>query len=374
MPDNRNYHDDEWRYQPPGSRREEGDPEVPASLIFMEMMRRAASQPDPDAPPDHAQDSAAFADAPSVPAVPGPASPGTGEPSSAQLIAEALDTPPRQDYDTAREVHRVRRVKRRQARRRTRRVGLIGGFTRTVLVAVIAAGLMATIFSFWTDPRYFKAEVRAELQVALATDVSTPRATGMPTPPWLRRIGIVSGHRGPENDPGAVCPDGLTEREINFNVAQLVVRNLRGRGYSVDLLDEFDPRLNNYQAAALISIHSNTCQDWGGEIVSGYLVAKAAARPEGGPDVTLAECIADHYGQLSQLERRIHLTVDMTEYHTFREIHPLTPAAIIELGFMLADRALLTEQPDLLARGVTDGILCFLEPGMEPPTEAPPPG
>jgi hypothetical protein len=48
----------------------------------------------------------------------------------------------------------------------------------------------------------------------------------------------------------------------------------------------------------------------------------------------------------------------MTNYHTFREIHQHTPAAIIELGFMLADRALLTGQPELLGQAVNDAILC----------------
>lgn len=367
MPNEHNHYEDEGSgYQPPLSQNDGGKSDVPASLIFMEMMRRAASQPNADAPENEI-----YHDEPAQ------LPPENGyetepKPSSADLIADALQSVPPQDYDNAKEAQRIRRVKRRQARRKTRRVGMIGGFSRTILIGIIAAGLMATIFSFWTDPRYIKAELRAELQVALATDAATPRATGMPTPPWLRRIGIVSGHRGPEDDPGAICPDGLTEREINFNVAQLVVRNLRGRGYSVDLLDEFDPRLNNYQAAALVSIHSNTCQNWGGEIVSGYLVAKASARPEGGPDVTLTECIAEHYGQLSQLERRFSLTEDMTNYHTFREIHPLTPASIIELGFMLADRPLLTEQPDLLARAITDGILCFMEPGTTETPAAPP--
>jgi len=180
------------------------------------------------------------------------------------------------------------------------------------------------------------------------------------TPNWMQRIGIVSGHRGPENDPGAVCPDGLTEAEINFAVAQLVVQEMQVRGYTVDLLDEFDPRLNNYQAAALVSIHANDCRDYG-ELVSGYLVARAAARPAGGFDDVLAECIGLYYGDKTQLERRFSLTVDMTDYHTFREIHPLTPAAILELGFMKDDRQLLTEQQDLLAESIVEGILCYLQ-------------
>jgi N-acetylmuramoyl-L-alanine amidase len=174
-------------------------------------------------------------------------------------------------------------------------------------------------------------------------------------------VGIVSGHRGPENDPGAVCPDGLQEADINFAVAQIVVRNLRSQGYSVDLLDEFDPRLDNYQAAALVSIHANTCQDFG-EPVSGYLVAKAAARPDGGLDTLLAECIAGTYGRATGLERMFSLTVDMTNYHTFREIHQLTPAAIIELGFLKDDRDVLTTQQDAMGQAITEGVMCFLQP------------
>ncbi|MEO8395834.1 MAG: N-acetylmuramoyl-L-alanine amidase, partial [Chloroflexota bacterium] len=202
---------------------------------------------------------------------------------------------------------------------------------------------------------------RQGLSIAMATDAVTQVPTALPTPNWARKIGIVSGHRG--NDSGAVCPDGLTEASINLSVAELVVQNLRGVGYTVDLLDEFDPRLQNYQAATLLSIHSNTCQDFG-EAVNGFIIADASARISAREDdKRLVDCIADHYAATTQLVRRIETTVDMTDYHTFREIHPLTPAAIIELGFMRGDREILTQHPDLLARGITDGILCFLEPG-----------
>jgi N-acetylmuramoyl-L-alanine amidase len=338
---------------------EEEKSEPSASVIFMEMMRREAAKSSPPAEMPYNTPHSPYSQ--------------TAQ-DTLDLSDEAASGQAPLELDTAMQEQRIRRVKRRKARRRNQTVGMVGGFLRTTLVVLISAGIMATIFSFWTDPRYINSEVRSNLQVALATNQVTLQPTGLPTPNWLRRIGIVSGHRGPENDPGAVCPDGLQEREINFNVAQLVVRNLRGLGYSVDLLDEFDPRLNNYQAAALVSLHANTCQEWpGGEIVSGYLVAKAAARPEGGEDTQLAECVATHYAPASGLERRFNLTEDMTNYHSFREIHPLTPAAIIELGFMLADRAVLTEQPDVLARAITDGILCFLEPGAATATQAPTP-
>ncbi len=270
--------------------------------------------------------------------------------------------------EAALEEQRIRRVKRRQTRRRRRTVGVLGGILRSVIVVGTAAILMATIFTWWTPTKFLNNNVRQELSVAIATSAVTLQPTGLPTPNWFRKIGIVSGHRGPNNDPGAVCDDGLTEAATVFNIAQLVVRNLRGRGYTVDLLDEFDARLNDYQATALVSIHANTCKDWG-ETVSGFLVASAAARvTEQGNDSDLVECIARHYAQVSGLERRNDgVTSDMSDYHTFREINGLTPAAIIETGFLRADRDILTQKPDVLARGITDGIICFLEPSTEPP-------
>jgi N-acetylmuramoyl-L-alanine amidase len=185
------------------------------------------------------------------------------------------------------------------------------------------------------------------------------------------RIGIVSGHRG--NDSGAVCDDGLTEAEINFNVVSYIVRDLRTLGYTVDLLDEFDARLNNYQAVALVSIHANTCQDYGYP-VSGYLISAAAARiTTRSVDDLLVECVAREYEAVSGLLRRPGVTRDMTDYHAFREIHPQTPAAILELGFMRTDRDVLTSNPERLARGIVNGVLCFVEPARDVlmPTAAP---
>lgn len=372
MPDNN-------RRRPPEDGEESPPPEksgVPASLIFMEMMRQAAAKPtgertENERPATGARPRDIHTGFPQPSTELRPTA-GTSMDSAAMPESAAVEVAQEAvEPQTPLEVQRIRRVKRRKAKRRSRTVGTIAGLFRTVVIVVIAAGLLATIFTWWTSPDFLNHQVRTDLQVALATNQASPQPTGLPTPNWMRLIGIVSGHHGPQNDPGAVCPDGLEERSINETVATMVVRNLRGLGYSVDLLDEFDPRLTNFWAAALVSIHSNTCQDWGGEVVSGFLVAKADSRPAGGEDDRLAECIAQHYSQQTKLTRRTNLTVDMTNYHSFREIHPLTPAAIIELGFMKADRDLLTGHPDLLARGITDGILCFLEPGPDGRPNAP---
>ena len=227
-----------------------------------------------------------------------------------------------------------------------------GGMLRALLIFPLVALLSAAIATFAISWQQRQPETRA-----VPTEAPTP--TIDVTPRYLRRIGIVAGHRGVYNDPGAVCEDGLTEREVNEVVAEKVVLHLRGLGYHAELLDEFDSRLKDYQAEALISLHVNDCKDYG-EYVTGYLIARAAARAVGGADDLLVQCLGENYAQATGLRVRAGVTSDMSEYHSFVEIHPYTPAAILEMGFLLADRRLLTERADIVARGVYDGILCFL--------------
>jgi N-acetylmuramoyl-L-alanine amidase len=336
-------------------------PEIDESIIIEEEALIEAFEAVPELElPD--TDSLSVHDLP--PPMPEPEPEAEAEPIVPETTIYEAPSPEEDAHLAQLEEQRIRRIRRRKEQQIRRRVGIFGGFLRSSFVVLFAAALASTIFTWFTNPQFFTARVSASLQVADSTSVSviystTPTAIPI-TPNWARRIGIVSGHRGPENDPGAVCEeDGLTEASINFAVAQLLVRELRELGYSVDLLDEFDPRLNNYQAAALVSIHSNDCRDYG-EFVSGYLVARAAARAGGGSDDVLAECIAQNYSELIPLERRFALTIDMTDYHSFREIHPLTPAAIIELGFLRGDRAILTERQSDMADGILNGILCFM--------------
>jgi len=37
-----------------------------------------------------------------------------------------------------------------------------------------------------------------------------------------------------------VCRDGLTEAQVNYDIASRVATEMRQRGYTVDVLDEFD--------------------------------------------------------------------------------------------------------------------------------------
>ncbi len=331
MPDEQQPNDDAQEHT---GKPDEPPADVPASVTFMEIMRQAAAR---KAASEGRVEQAVDVAVPEV---------------KPETPAKPPDPPPP-----------VRRVRRRAHKRARSAVSLIGGLLRAFIIVIVAAGLMATIFTWWTPNGFISEDARAGLSVAIATNAATVVPTALPTPNWARKIGIVSGHRG--NDSGAVCPDGLTEASVNLNVAEQVVQNLRGDGYTVDLLDEFDPRLNGYQAAALVSLHSNTCQDFG-EPVSGFIVAASASRITARTDDgQLVDCIAKNYAAESGLQRRMETTVDMTNYHSFREIDPLTPAAIIEMGFLLGDRQILTQHSDVLAKGITDGIRCFLEPGQK---------
>jgi N-acetylmuramoyl-L-alanine amidase len=333
--------------------------DTPAAQEFIEMMRAAAQRSAPPPAPDDPMPWSPTEATPTPDDAAWPVGAAAEDEDPAVLAAAPVPAPsPKRAQQPPPPVKR-----RSSARRGAGTLGFMGGFLRTLIIVLAAAGLTATIFTWFTPNEFINADVRSELSAAIATDSVTAVPTLQGTPNWARRIGIVSGHRGPENDPGAVCPDGLTEGEINFNVAQLVVGNLRALGYTVDLLDEFDTRLTAYQAAVLVSIHSNTCRNFG-EVVSGYLISGPSARVTvRDEDRRLVECVSENYAVASGLMRRDGLTEDMTDYHNFREIDASTPAAILELGFMLADREVLTQRQDALAQGITNGILCFLEPG-----------
>ncbi len=194
-------------------------------------------------------------------------------------------------------------------------------------------------------------------------DLRNPTPTPVPIPPTptrsITRIGIIAGHSGAQNDPGAICPDGLREVDINTDIARRVVAQLKNKSWDVLLLEEFDPRLNNFQADALVSIHSDSCIYPG---KTGFKVARVESSYTVDTENRLVACLSTRYANRTGLPFDANtITYDMTRYHAFYEIDPTTPAAIIEVGFMLDDRNLLTQRPDLVAQGIVEGILCFIQ-------------
>lgn len=202
--------------------------------------------------------------------------------------------------------------------------------------------------------------------IPLGAPTPTPRPLAQfpaaPDAPRVTRVGVIAGHAG--SDSGAVCPDGLQEVQLNTQIAGLVVGKLRARGWNVDLLDEFDARLAGYQADALISIHADSCAY---PDKTGFKVARAESSYIPSNEDVLVSCLSRYYHARTALPFDANtITFDMTRYHAFYEIHQNTPAAVIETGFMLDDRELLVERQDVVALGIVEGLLCFLE-GETPP-------
>jgi N-acetylmuramoyl-L-alanine amidase len=249
---------------------------------------------------------------------------------------------------------------------------------RNVWWAMLALAVGMTLFAVWRGEPLPSIHLTACTLTPTSTPAATVTATATvpastPTPwptltpfqpraspiPKGKRIGILSGHYGPENDPGAVCADGLREVDINVAVAERVVAALRNQGYDVDLLEEFDERLDGYQADAFVSIHSDSCDIPG---ASGFKVAHAWDSAIPYVEDMLVECLYQEYEAATGLPRHeSSITPAMHGYHAFRQIAPQTPGVIIELGFMLADRRALTDDPGRPAQGIVNGLLCFLE-------------
>lgn len=232
--------------------------------------------------------------------------------------------------------------------------------------------LLATLFNLWTPSGgWFAGNFSDKLALLLTAQ---PERDYVLTPQPQLRIGIVAGHAG--SDSGAVCYDeqgnpALTEAEVNLDIATRVQKALNAEGYQVDLLNEFDTRLNGYRAVALVSIHNDSCE-YINEEATGFKVAAALNTHDFNRATRLTECLRDRYQSATGLTFHAEsITTDMREYHAFSEINPNTIAAIIETGFLNLDQELLVKQPEKVAEGVVRGILCFVRNENVAPTPSP---
>jgi N-acetylmuramoyl-L-alanine amidase len=236
---------------------------------------------------------------------------------------------------------------------------LIRGLVLLAFLAALAVptGLLPIIPAVRADEEVPTDDGPGLAIIPLADPTPTPTLAILSPTPAIPRVGIIAGHTG--SDPGAVCPDGLQEVAVNSEIARRVVAQLQERGWQVDLLEEFDERLIGYRADAILSIHADSCTYPG---KSGFKVARAESSYIPGAEDDLVNCISRHYQEVTGLPFDANtITYDMTRYHAYYEIDRDTPAAIIETGFLLDDRELLVEQPGLVARGIVNGLVCFVE-------------
>jgi N-acetylmuramoyl-L-alanine amidase len=205
-----------------------------------------------------------------------------------------------------------------------------------------------------------------------------PNATGTlripvpknaPTGP--RRVAIQAGHWKSDDAPDELrrlIPqtgaewEGVTEVEINLDIAQRVGVILNSKGIAVDILPTTIPI--GYVADVFVALHADS--DGTGEN-NGFKMAHGARR---GPyeDALLSD-IKDAFGAATGLDYdATHVSRNMTGYYAFnwsRFQHAVaahTPAVILEMGYVSNDddRALMLDKPDLLAGAIADGVMKFL--------------
>jgi N-acetylmuramoyl-L-alanine amidase len=248
------------------------------------------------------------------------------------------------------------------ARRKKNRVNAVG---TTLGVAI----LLGILFTAWMPDSIFAAKLSEQLSLMLTPQTVSVNALNTPQPQL--RLGIVAGHSG--NDSGAVCRDAsgqvtLTEADVNMKIASLVQKDLVDKGFQVDLLNEFDTRLNGYRAVALVSIHNDSC-DYINDEATGFKVSASMDTRDVNRATRLTACLIDRYERSTGMHFHAgSITADMREYHAFSEIDPNTITAIIETGFLNLDRQILTNRTDLVANGIVQGILCFVNNENVEPT------
>lgn len=226
---------------------------------------------------------------------------------------------------------------------------------RILQTTLLTALIVATLFVAFT-PNNLSGGFSQQLAVLLTAQPEQDTLPGGTPRPQVK-IGIVAGHWG--NDSGAVCDNGTTEAELNLKIATIVQQKLTALGFETDLLQEFDPRLKGYRAAALVSIHNDSCV-YINDQATGFKVAAAMSARDTNRASRLAACLRDRYQRKVGLRWHDSVTNDMTLYHAFDEIDTNTTAAIIETGFLNLDYDILTQNTEDVADGVAEGILCFI--------------
>jgi len=234
-------------------------------------------------------------------------------------------------------------------------------FWRGLQTVLAAAFIVASLFTLWTPGSLVTSGLEAKMALALQSAQELGGVAPVLDPEEearSNRIGIVVGHYG--SDPGAVCSNGMTEAELNLEIATMVQKQLADLGYEVDLLEEFDSRLTGYRGAVVLSIHLDSCE-YVNDQATGFKVTSALSAQDVAGSQRLVACISDRYANITGLPYHAgSVTDDMTYYHAFYEIAPETSAAIIEAGFMNMDYRFLTEKTDVVAEGIAAGILCYI--------------
>ncbi len=188
--------------------------------------------------------------------------------------------------------------------------------------------------------------------------------------PW--RVGLQTGHldnavmpeelQNLEGNTGASYRD-LEEQEVMVEIVNRTAQKLEARGVIVDLLPATVPK--GYKADAFVSVHADGNKNTN---INGFKIAGPRIDFSGRAHV-LSNALYASYEQATGLSKDTSITGGMTAYYAFNwpryeyTVHPHTPSVIVETGFLTSpiDRAVIVDNPEQAAIGISDGIWAFLQ-------------
>ena len=228
--------------------------------------------------------------------------------------------------------------------------------SRSVQSVLAFAALVATILTLWNPRSVFRPP-----DIYNLLDTESPAETievGHAPIDEEIQIGLLAGHW--QNSTGEVCADGIIEADVNHEIATRLQRTLEADGFSVRVFPEFDLDLLQYKADVFIAIYSGSCL-LNPPAKSSFKIGTSLISDNQIAINSLAVCLTESYQEYTQLPfNYLVIDEDHPAFHIFRDIDPDTPAVMIEIGSLSADRHLITAQTDILIKGLTTGIECFL--------------
>lgn len=251
---------------------------------------------------------------------------------------------------------------------------LVSAIWRYAIPDIHAEAVRPAMEASAPDPDDLPNTFTAAQPIASARAGDPPGYTRVPAPTVQggpRRIGIQIGHWQTDTVPPELRRlevqtgtswNGITEVEVTMEIANQAADLLRSHGYIVDIIPTTVP--TGYLADAFIALHLDG--DGTGEN-SGYKLAHATRR---GPfEQQLLEAVKEEYGAATGLAYdQAHVSRNMLAYYAVSwqryrsSTSPFTPSVILEMGYLSNDddRALAMDHPDILARGIANGIERFL--------------
>lgn len=228
-------------------------------------------------------------------------------------------------------------------------------FFKAIITILFSALLTATLLvTFSPGSEYID-------QIIPTLDPKTAGNTSAQEGP-KKIIGLVPGHYG--FDTGYQCGadyNFVKENDVNLRMAVMVRDYLETRGYSVDFLHEFDPALSDYTGLALVSIHTNSC-DTSSKIQSGFNITTGGKNAYPSESKRLNDCLTYYYAQNSGLTYLGENYTPGEEYlYSFDTVNDYTTISVIHTGALSTDYRTISERTESLAKGIADGIICYVE-------------